>query len=63
MEQMNIHTAKTRISSRIGFMKGRASVPDDFDDMFLEEIKEMFSGSASEVKYEDDARRYGCRKG
>ena len=33
---------------RIGFMKGRISVPDDFDTMFAEEIEEMFYGSPLE---------------
>ena len=27
---------------RIGFMKGQFDVPDDFDTMFAEEIREMF---------------------
>jgi prevent-host-death family protein len=30
---------------RIGFMKGRISVPDDFDTMYAKEIEEMFYGS------------------
>ncbi len=29
---------------RIGFLKGRISVPDDFDTMFAKEIEEMFYG-------------------
>jgi len=29
---------------RIGFMKGRISVPDDFDTMGQEEIERMFYG-------------------
>ena len=28
--------------SRLGFMKGRMTVPDDFDEMFRDEIEEMF---------------------
>lgn len=28
--------------SRLGFMIGEGSVPDDFDTMFAEEIREMF---------------------
>lgn len=28
--------------SRIGFMKGQISVPDDFDTMFQAEIEDMF---------------------
>ncbi len=27
---------------RIGFLKGKVSVPDDFDTMFAEEIRSMF---------------------
>jgi len=30
---------------RIGFMKGRISVPDDFDTMMADEIAEMFYGA------------------
>ncbi len=30
--------------SRIGFMAGRMSVPDDFDSMGADEIRDMFSG-------------------
>jgi prevent-host-death family protein len=30
---------------RFGFMKGRISVPDDFDTMFQDEIIAMFEGS------------------
>lgn len=29
---------------RFGFMKGKISVPDDFDTMFQDEIIEMFEG-------------------
>jgi hypothetical protein len=29
---------------KIGFMKGKFSVPDDFDSMFKEEIEGLFSG-------------------
>jgi prevent-host-death family protein len=29
---------------RIGFMKGRINVPDDFDRMFEDEILKMFEG-------------------
>lgn len=31
--------------ARIGFMKGRISVPDDFDAMGREEIEDLFDGS------------------
>jgi prevent-host-death family protein len=30
---------------RIGFMKGRISVPDDFDTMMQKEIEDMFYGT------------------
>lgn len=33
------------VASRIGFMKGRLSVPADFDCMNTEEISMMFGGS------------------
>jgi prevent-host-death family protein len=29
---------------RIGFMKGKFEVPDDFDTMFAQEIEDMFNG-------------------
>ena len=31
--------------SRIGFMEGQFTVPDDFDTMFQNEIEEMFYGN------------------
>ena len=31
---------------RIGFLAGRISVPDDFDSMAADEIRDMFSGGA-----------------
>ena len=31
---------------RIGFLAGRISVPDDFDRMGADEIRDMFSGGA-----------------
>ncbi|KAB0680113.1 type II toxin-antitoxin system Phd/YefM family antitoxin [Aureimonas leprariae] len=33
---------------RIGFMRGQFSVPDDFDTMFADEIREMFEGDESD---------------
>jgi prevent-host-death family protein len=30
--------------SRFGFMKGKISVPDDFDRMFEDEIADLFEG-------------------
>ena len=32
--------------SRLGFMHGQFTVPDDFDTMFQKEIEEMFYGPA-----------------
>ena len=29
---------------RLGFMKGKFKVPDDFDTMYADEIERMFSG-------------------
>ncbi len=29
-------------SRRLGFLAGQIKVPDDFDDMFVDEIEEMF---------------------
>jgi len=31
---------------RIGFLKGKYKVPDDFDTMFADEIEKMFNGEA-----------------
>lgn len=31
---------------RVGFLAGRISVPDDFDTMGADEIRDMFSGGA-----------------
>ncbi|MGJ0392432.1 MAG: type II toxin-antitoxin system Phd/YefM family antitoxin [Methylocystis sp.] len=31
---------------RLGFLKGKISVPDDFDTMSAEEIERMFAGDA-----------------
>jgi prevent-host-death family protein len=33
-----------RERQRIGFLKGRIQVPDDFDDMGREQIAELFDG-------------------
>lgn len=35
-----------RKKRRIGFLEGQFSVPDNFDRMFAEEIKEMFYGKS-----------------
>jgi prevent-host-death family protein len=34
--------AEVKKPRRLGFMAGRIQVPDDFDDMFTEEIEELF---------------------
>lgn len=31
---------------RIGFLKGKIKVPDDFDTMFADEIEKMFNGES-----------------
>ena len=30
---------------RLGFMKGKGKIPDDFDTMYAKEIEEMFYGN------------------
>ena len=41
---------------RIGFLQGQFEVPDDFDTMFAEEIREMFEGKYDGTGlYEDPA--------
>jgi len=39
---------------RIGFMKGRMTVPDDFDTMMADEIEEMFYGKDSTPLFPDN---------
>lgn len=39
---------KPDVSKRIGFLKGKIKVPDDFDTMMAEEIEEMFYGNHGE---------------
>ncbi len=36
--------AKIKAKRRIGFMAGEFSVPDDFNEMFADEIEAMFNG-------------------
>jgi hypothetical protein len=56
MRQYNIHEAKTHLSSlidgtmepkkqRVGFLKGKISVPADFDSMGKDEIQTLFEGN------------------
>ncbi len=35
--------------SRLGYMKGQFTVPDDFDTMFQQEIEEMFYGQPAKL--------------
>jgi prevent-host-death family protein len=37
-----IPNAATKSPQRRGFLAGQIKVPDDFDDMFTDEIEEMF---------------------
>jgi prevent-host-death family protein len=39
-----IDEPETRQPRRLGFLTGRFSVPDDFDQMGAEEIRRMFEG-------------------
>ena len=32
---------------RLGFMKGRGKIPDDFDTMYAKEIEDMFYGDGT----------------
>lgn len=41
---MAVDTPEQQAARRIGFMKGQISVPDDFDEMFAEEIQRLFEG-------------------
>ena len=33
---------------RLGFLKGKTNIPDDFDNLFSKEIEEMFYGKKCE---------------
>ena len=37
-----------RKRQRLGFLEGRFNIPDDFDTMFEDEIREMFEGKEDE---------------
>jgi len=37
-----------KANRRLGFLKGKIKVPDNFDTMMTEEIEEMFYGDADE---------------
>lgn len=34
---------------RLGFLEGKATIPDDFDEMFSEEMKALFLGSEGDL--------------
>ncbi len=36
--------AKVKTKRRVGFMAGEFTVPDDFNEMFTDEIEAMFNG-------------------
>jgi len=38
------HPVQDAAERRIGFLKGKIKVPDDFDTMMADEIEEMFYG-------------------
>jgi prevent-host-death family protein len=39
-----IDTSTQKPTKRFGFLKGKISVPDDFDTLYQKEIEEMFCG-------------------
>jgi prevent-host-death family protein len=41
---IRIDEPDNRPKRRIGFLKGKLKVPDNFDSMFAEDIEKMFSG-------------------
>ena len=41
-----IDLPESRPKRRVGFLKGKLKVPDDFDSMFADEIEKMFSGES-----------------
>ena len=41
-----IDEPKSKPKRRIGFLKGKIKVPDDFDTMFVDEIEKMFNGES-----------------
>lgn len=41
---MPLSASEPKPKSRIGFLDGQFSVPDDFDTMFADEIADMFHG-------------------
>jgi prevent-host-death family protein len=43
-----LEPVEMRQPQRLGFMKGKGRVPDDFDTMYAKEIERMFYGDASQ---------------
>jgi prevent-host-death family protein len=43
---VRIDEAEKKPKRRIGFLKGKLRVPDDFDTMFAEEIEKMYDGES-----------------
>jgi prevent-host-death family protein len=43
---VRIDAPEAKPKRRIGFLKGRIKVPDDFDTMFADEIEKTFSGES-----------------
>jgi prevent-host-death family protein len=43
---MRIDPEDAKPVQRIGFLKGKIKVPDDFDTMFADEIEKMFNGGS-----------------
>jgi len=47
-----IDSTNDKPKSRLGFLKGKIKVPDDFDTMMADEIEEMFYGDGK--KFADE---------
>jgi len=41
---IRIDPSENKPKQRLGFLKGKIKVPDDFDTMFADEIEKMFHG-------------------
>ena len=41
---IRLDAAEVKPKRRVGFMKGKIKVPEDFDTMFQDEIEKMFYG-------------------
>jgi prevent-host-death family protein len=41
---IRLDAAEPKPKRRLGFLKGKIEIPDDFDTMFQKEIEEMFYG-------------------